>query len=232
MATHKDWLPGNHEALYNMALQTWSYLSIPENHIRMGFTVDSPGWTWLHTVFVPALNTEKKAFEEWINPDMRTPSVAAAFFEAEKMFIPIYRMLYTGFLKSSPLVTDDDLIAMGLPQRQRKHRRASIPRKSPGATTDTSHIRRVKVHFFSGDSAHRRGMPRGVRGAEMRWGVFDSLQDISFDRMDRFTSCICTPFVMDFSDEQRNKIFCFCIRWESTSGGKGPFGPMLNTIIP
>ncbi|MDR2121144.1 MAG: hypothetical protein LBP64_09790 [Tannerella sp.] len=232
MATHKDWIPKKHEALYNMALQTWSYLSIPENHIRMGFIADSPGWTWVTTVFVPALNTEKKAFEEWENPATRTTVITSKLAEAEKMFIPIYRMLYTGFLKSCPLVTDDDLIAMGLPQRQRKHKRASIPQKSPGAATDTSHIRRVKVHFYSADSAHKRGKPHGVRGAEMRWGIFDSAHGISFDRLDRASFGIRTPFVIDFLDEQRGKVFCFCIRWENTRGEKGPFGPMLSTIIP
>ncbi|MDR2622439.1 MAG: hypothetical protein LBC48_07665 [Dysgonamonadaceae bacterium] len=109
MSIH-DWLPKNHEALYNQSTQTMDYLTASANLTRMGFGADTPQGEWL-------VNTFDVAYTAWANPAERTTAKTAALTSAEEAFNPLYRQLYTGFLKVSPLVTDSDLVSMGLPLR-------------------------------------------------------------------------------------------------------------------
>jgi hypothetical protein len=231
--TSTDWMPRKHEALYDKAGQTWLYISSPLNRDRMGFIIGTPSGVWLDTVFMTAYNTLETAFTSWKNPAERTPAITARLLEAEETFIPIYRMLYTGFLKSSPLVTDDDLVSMGLPKRHSGGNKPSpIARKNPDADIDTSQIRRVGVHFFEMDGAIKVPRPEGTHGVEAWWAVFDTRQEVTLDQLIHSSFSTRSPLTLDFPDEQRGKAVYFALRWENTRGEKGPFGPILFAIIP
>jgi hypothetical protein len=41
-----------------------------------------------------------------------------------------------------------------------------------------------------------------------------------------------TPLTLEFADEDRGKVLYFALRWENTRGEKGPFGAIMNAIIP
>jgi hypothetical protein len=75
---------------------------------RMGLASDTPGGMWFDTNFVPRYHDFHIAFLEWLNPAERTQLKITVLDETETEFKPTYRQFYTGFLKSSPLVTDDD----------------------------------------------------------------------------------------------------------------------------
>jgi hypothetical protein len=45
MSTANDWLPHNHEALYDQAKQTWTYFTVGDNRYRMGF-YNTPPTKW------------------------------------------------------------------------------------------------------------------------------------------------------------------------------------------
>ncbi|MDR1371366.1 MAG: hypothetical protein LBJ72_14785 [Dysgonamonadaceae bacterium] len=41
-----------------------------------------------------------------------------------------------------------------------------------------------------------------------------------------------SPLILDFSEVDRGKTFWFSLRWENTTGKKGPWGEILNAIVP
>ena len=101
MTANKDWLPGNHEALYVKAKQAVAYLTEPMNRIRMGFDMNTPQGQWVETVFMPAYTTFTNAFEVWQNPATRTAVIAATLTAAQQAFTGLFRKFYTGFLFKS-----------------------------------------------------------------------------------------------------------------------------------
>ncbi|MDR1326304.1 MAG: hypothetical protein LBK00_09750 [Treponema sp.] len=40
------------------------------------------------------------------------------------------------------------------------------------------------------------------------------------------------PFTLKFDENQRGKQVYFCLRWESSTSLKGPFGEIYSAIIP
>ena len=89
MTANKDWLPGNHEALYVKAKQAVAYLTEPMNRIRMGFDMNTPQGQWVETVFMPAYTTFTNAFEVWQNPATRTAVRVAGFCHTSKALVNV-----------------------------------------------------------------------------------------------------------------------------------------------
>jgi hypothetical protein len=233
MAKRTDWLKQNHTALYNQGSETKNYLDDANNRTRMGFLSGSPQGIWLEEVFSRDYAAFAAAYLAWLEPEAeRTPAKALALRAAEKAFKKSYRKLYNGFLKENPLVTDGDLSGMALPVRpDGKRHPAPVPTTNPAAKADTSQRYRVTIDFYESDGTHRKAKPDGVHGAEIRWGVLDAdpvdaelLPNSSFDTH--------TPFVLEFQGHDRGKMLYYSLRWENTTGEKGPFGPILNTVIP
>ncbi|MDR0754310.1 MAG: hypothetical protein LBF04_02865, partial [Prevotellaceae bacterium] len=69
-------------------------------------------------------------------------------------------------------------------------------------------------------------------GAEIRWQVFDTQQEVHLDELINSSFDTNSPLTLEFNDRQRGKVLYFALRWENTRGEKGPFGPILNAIIP
>jgi hypothetical protein len=227
----KDWMPKSHEGRYNQTKQTITYLTLSSNLTRMGLT------GLQSNMLRPAFTTFGTAFEGWKNPAERTPVKTATLKTAEDAFIPLYRHLYNGLLKDNPLVTDADLIAMGLPERGDGERHpASVPATSPVGSVKTPEPGIVEIHFrdsaadSAADSASR-AIPAGVHGAEIRWAVLDTPP---VNRAQLFNSSFDTasPFRLSFEGEMRGRRLYFALRWENTRGEKGPWSEIQETFIP
>jgi hypothetical protein len=233
MSHTPDWLPQNHEALISQANQTYDYIKEDPQRSRMGFDPATPQGIWFNEVFIPSFAAFGNAISEWRDPATRTRAHTAAMMTARKKFVPLYRKLYTGWLKSNPLVTDEDLVYMGLPRRSSGSRKPSaLPLSWPVGFADTSTLRHITIAFGDSSAPHKKARPSGVHGAEIRWTVFDApqvarLEDLVYSSFDTHT-----PFRLDFKEEERGKVFCFTMRWENTRGGKGPFGPIQEVFIP
>jgi hypothetical protein len=173
MAATQDWLPQNHEALYNQGTQTTAYVGVEANQTRMGIVGAS--LTWLNGTYKPAWSAFGAAFEAWRDPATRTEILTAAMRDARKTFEAAYRQLYTGLLKGNPNVTDSDLVAMGLPERKSGGRApVPVPTTVPEVDgIDRNTPRRLVVKFHDTGS-DRRGKPAGVLGAVHKWAVLDA----------------------------------------------------------
>jgi hypothetical protein len=228
MRTSGDWLSRNHEKLYNQANSTVNYLTLDVLN-RIGITGAS--YNWYNTEFIPKHSIFNVSFEDWLNPAERTTAKMAALLSAEKVFKPSYRLLYNGYLKSNPLVTDEDLVSMGLPKRPSGVKTVPIPPNTLiEATTDTSKPGIVGIKFRDKDEKGN-AKPKHVRGAEIIHAVLDTpptdwsqLIHSSFDTR--------TPAQLVFSGEQRGKTVYFALRWENNVGEKGPWSEIYSAIIP
>jgi hypothetical protein len=143
----------------------------------------------------------------------------------------VYRQLYTGYLKGNPLVTDEDLVSMGLPKHSSGGKTPPPPPTSViEATADTSKIGIVGINFRD-KNEKGTAKPKGVHGAEIAWAILEvpptdwsNLVHSSFDTR--------TPAQLVFSGAERGKTLYFALRWENTKGDKGPWSEIYNAIIP
>jgi hypothetical protein len=228
MTTHIDWLPRNHTVLYNQANQTAKYLT-DEVLERIGFIGNI--LTWYNTDFIPKHNLFNSAFLAWNNPAERTPAKTATLISAENEFKPSYRELYNGYLKRNPLVTDTDLVEMGLPKRSSGGKTPPQPPSSlVEATVDTSIPATIVIHYRDKGSKSI-AKPKGMHGVEIIHAVLDS-PPTDWSQLTNSDFSTRTPVKLAFRGEQRGKILYFAIRWENNTGDKGPWNDIQDTIIP
>jgi hypothetical protein len=232
METRTDWLPQGHEALQSEATQTYEFLSIPANRERLGFSPLTPYGRWFDLEFTTRYQTFSDAVDDWKNLAERTKLKTDTMNTAEKAFIPYYRQLYPGMLKGNPMVTDTDLEAMGLPKHSGGGGSdAPVATEPPGIDVDTSIIGRLGIHFFKKGHKHKKGKPAGQHGAEIRWMISDTpparWNDLLHSDIDTHT-----PFTLEFENDQRGQTVYFALRWENTTGKKGPWSEIQRVIIP
>ena len=226
-----DWLPRNHETLYEKAGQTNSYLTVSTNRNRMGLASGTTQGIWYDNTYLPKYNNFKTTFTNWQNPATRTPIMTVQLEESEEVFIPLYRQLYMGFFRYSPFVTDDDLVSMGFPKRG-----TGGGGHHPVPDTYVETLVRllgpaaIEIDFWNAGSKSK-AKPRGVQGAEFKWSVgkapvtdWKQLQNSSFDTH--------SPIPFNFDSEQRGDVFSYAARWENTTGEKGPWSEIRSIIIP
>jgi hypothetical protein len=228
MGSSGDWLSHNHEGLFNQSNETVDYLT-PEVLNRIG--IMGTAYTWYDTDFLPKHRILNTAFLDWRNQADRSRAKTAALLTAEENFIPSYRKLYTGFLKNNPLVTDEDLVSMGLPKHPSGGKTPPTPPTEVlEATTDTSKPGVVGINFRS-KNEKGTAKPKNVRGAEIVHAVLDS-PPVDWSQLIHSDFDTRTPAQLVFSGNQRGKTVYFALRWENNVGQKGPWSDIYSAIIP
>jgi hypothetical protein len=227
----KDWLPSNHEALYDLATITVKYMLTSGNRDRMGLAITTPQGEWFDTEFAQKLTDFRTAFNDWKDPAERTQIKTEHLKNTEAILRVVYRKLYTGFLKESPLVTDEDLVAMGLPARTSGRVPAPVATTYPDYDIDSGTIRRLGIHFYDQGKKKTKAKPKGQHGAEIRWAILDAppteIEELVHSSFDTHT-----PLILEFNESQRGKNVYFCLRWENTRGEKGPWSEIISAIVP
>jgi hypothetical protein len=198
-----------------------AYLAVSANLARMGLTGMQ---TWITGTLQPAFVAFRTAFENWKNPSERTTVRTAVLRDTEAAFVPLYRHLYTGLLKNNPLVTDADLVTMGMPERSNAGRKASsVSKESPNAFVKTPNPGIVEIFFGT--------KPHGMRGAEICWALLDK-PPLNWTELIHSSFNTASPLRLSFDGNQRGRRLYFAIRWENTRGEKGPWSEIQDTVIP
>jgi hypothetical protein len=225
-----DWLPKNHEDLYDHLSQTWSYLAKHNNRSRMG--LDGKIGIWLDTEFEAARKAFVEAFEAWKDKSKRTPRITERLKKAETKLRPLYRTLYMGFLKESPFVTDEDLMVMNLPPRlEGNHPEATIILKSvPSVVIEQGSAGVLIIHFRDGEDRNR-AKPKGIHGVEVCWEILDNAPTGLY-QLTNTSSDTRTPLRLTFESHLRGKKIYCAFRWENTRGEKGPWSIIYSAYIP
>ncbi|MDR0385549.1 MAG: hypothetical protein LBH60_05690, partial [Prevotellaceae bacterium] len=130
----------------------------------------------------------------------------------------------------NPLVTDADLVEMGLPVHSGGRKMPTSPTAVVEAETDTSTPAAVIVNFRE-KGKKNIAKPKGIRGVEILSGVFDApVTDWAMLTASSF--CTRTPARLAFASGQRGRTLCFALRYENNIGDKGPLSDIYSVIIP
>jgi hypothetical protein len=106
----------------------------------------------------------------------------------------------------------------------------TAPDSYPEAEADTSIIRQVTIRFWD-SLTKKRGKPHGVHGAEIRWAILGHVP-LSVDELTNSDFDTASPFTLKFDESDRGKRLYFCLRWETGTNLKGPFGEIYSAVIP
>ncbi|MDR3133544.1 MAG: hypothetical protein LBU42_05915 [Prevotellaceae bacterium] len=230
--TAKDWLPQNHRALFEKAVLTHDYLVAPGIRADFGFGADTPLGRKFDATYLPAFEEYHSAALAYFDIVNRTPGITVRFTTAETEFKKIFRWLYSGFLRTNPLVSNDDLVKMGLPKRSSgKHTHAPVATEAPNCYMDTSVPGRVIFYFYGKDQAGKKAKPAGQHGVELGWEISD-VAPARWEDLRHSTFDTHAPLTLSFENDQRGKTLYFALRWENTRGEKGPWSTMASAIIP
>jgi hypothetical protein len=231
MRLHHDWLPGNHEEIYNKANQTVAYLT---GAVLTRIGIAGAVLIWYRRVFMIKYAAFRTAFENWLNPAERTPSKTTILQDAEREFVTVYGQFYNGYMRENLLVTNDDLQACGFPKR---HFGDGTPAGKPDTLiemeTETSKPAEVTIHYYDAENLSE-AKPEGVHGGEFVIVVRAAGEPAPKDWKELTTSVFSTrtPLTLTFTGEQRGMILYFASRWENTRGEKGPWNAIQWVIIP
>jgi hypothetical protein len=141
------------------------------------------------------------------------------------------RVYVQGYLVRNPAITDEDRVAMKIPVYKTIKSERPLPETVPELEIDTGTPRRHKVYYRDRGSK-RRGKPDGVAGIELRWAILDHYP-LSIEEMINSSFDTASPWLNDFNEADRGKKVYYCGRWEAPAeGGKGPFGEIVEAVVP
>jgi hypothetical protein len=107
------------------------------------------------------------------------------------------------------------------------------PTDKPDFTIEQLGGSRLVVHFHAHDEERERAnaKPFGVRGAEIIWAVLETPPTVYEDLVHSVFDTR-SPYTFQFNLNDAGKRFYCCLRWENTTGQKGPWSPIESAIIP
>jgi hypothetical protein len=223
MANNGDWLPPREQDLVDLC-QKW----------KRGLENQANGtaFDWKQAeiteslVAIDAFLTARTAYEETDS----TKNRVANKDEAKDAAKSAMRDFANTSIRYNKQMKDEDKLFYGIRLADRTSTPGTEPTTYPEAEPDTSVIRQVTIRFW--DSAtKKRGKPHGVHGAEIRW-VFLDHTPASVDELTNSDFDTTSPFTLKFDESQRGRRVYFCLRWETNSNLKGPFGEIYSVIIP
>jgi hypothetical protein len=133
-------------------------------------------------------------------------------------------------IRYNKLMKEEDKLYYGIHTPDPVPTPVTAPTTYPEAEADTSVIRQVTIRFWD-SLTKKRGKPHGVHGAEIRWAILDhapaSVKELVNSDFDT-----ASPFTLVFDETQRGQRLYFCLRWESTTNLKGPYGEIYSAVIP
>ena len=136
---------------------------------------------------------------------------------------------HTG-MRHNKMMRDEDRFFYGIHPADGSHTPDAEPASFPEAEGETSIPRQVTVHYWD-SLTKKRGKSHGIHGAEVRWAVLDH-PPASIDELIHSDFDTASPFTLKFDEASRGKRVYFCLRWESNTGLKGPWGEIYSAIIP
>ena len=217
-----DWLPHREQDLADLCHKWKTGLENPAN-------VSAFGWNQAEVSAVlgaiDAFLTARADYET----DNSTAKRIAKDEAKETAKAAMRDFAHTG-IRYNKQMRDEDRLFYGIRPADAVHTPDAAPASFPEAEGDTSTPRQVTIHFW--DSAtKKRGKPHHVHGAEIRWAVLDH-PPAHLDELAHSDFDTAAPFTLQFDEADRGKRIYFCLRWESATNLKGPFGEIGSAIIP
>ncbi|MDR0537776.1 MAG: hypothetical protein LBH04_07040 [Tannerellaceae bacterium] len=190
--------------------------------------VITPTGEWYDNEFLNSLTDFSNAVQAWKDPELRTQRAIAALADARGKFEPHYRQLYK-LIKASPLITKDDLSAMGLPWQDNIRTLKPITQKIAEIKVGHPSVGVVEIRF-RGENKAKWGKEDGVHGAEIAWAIL-SQAPTDWHELIHSSFDTASPYLLSFPGEDLGKTLYFAIRWENGRGDKGPWSAIQKVVI-
>ena len=136
---------------------------------------------------------------------------------------------HTG-VRHNKLMKDEDRLLYGIRPADGSHTPDTEPASFPEAEGETSIPRQVTIHYWD-SVTKKRGKGHGIHGAEVRWAALDRAP-AHIDELIHSDFDTASPVTLKFDEADRGKRVYFCLRWESNTNLKGPWGEIYSAIIP
>ncbi|MDR2480844.1 MAG: hypothetical protein LBD07_00935 [Spirochaetaceae bacterium] len=222
MANNSDWLPSREQDLVDLA-QKWAA------GLADSAKITAFGWKQAEAADalakVSAFLTARAAYE-----DVDSTANRMAKDETKDAAKSAMREFANSSIRYNKQMTDEDKLVYGIRPHDHTATPAGEPASFPEAEPDTSIIRQVTINFW--DSAtKKRGKPHGVHGAEIRWALLDHTPE-SVEKLTNSDFDTASPLTLKFDESQRGQRVYFCLRWETNTNLKGPFGEIYSAVIP
>jgi hypothetical protein len=162
------------------------------------------------------------AYTAWLNPKTRTELITAAKNRARAAYEKLLSQLID-MLRANPLVTADDLDAMDIAIPKRGGARNPDPTISPILKFLLNMRLRILIEFGT--------KPHGVHGVEFLIKVGGE-EPTNVEDFDYSTFDTHSPYMLEFLESQRHLVVYIKARYESTTGGKGPWSETYSVSIP
>jgi hypothetical protein len=207
-------------------LVTWS------NHFASN--VEQNAYTWeIPNDEVAALKQAAADFEtlhkQADSPDRTKTIVAAKNVARAALAGKIQGMV--DFRLKNPVITDPELVELGLHPRDKTPTRIPAPTTHPKGYLHALDVRRVLVDFQDQNSSESKAKPYGVNGAVIIYAVRDT-PPVNHADLTRSTLATRTPHTLEFAEEERGKTLYIALCWQNERGEKGPWGEIMSAIIP
>jgi hypothetical protein len=162
-------------------------------------------------------------------PTTRTKAAIQEKNEARKALESYLRQAIGEYLTRSHLVTDADRDNLGLPIHKTTHNPAPVATTYPWVQVVINLIRRLRFDF--GGSEGSRAKPAGQHGMELVGRIGGEkpagVHELTLSYFDTHS-----PLTIDFEEGDRGKTFWYAVRWENTTGQKGPWSEIMSVVIP
>jgi hypothetical protein len=228
-----------------MLIQMWAYLSTTEVLNRLGFTAVedhpsagerdavpinlSPIGKWLFNFYKPRHDVYIEAYTAWSNTAKRSAEHNLTLKNTEKDVKEAVRQLYI-YIKANPITTDEDKLEMGFPVHEDTvHTPSAVPDSWPVAEVLNPSV--GVLHFqFTDSKSHKRGKPKGVHGALIRWLVSETMP-AHWEELINKTFATSQPITLVFDVSMQGKTIYYSTCWENNAGKQGLFSPIAKAII-
>jgi len=159
----------------------------------------------------------------------RTKILVAEKNAAKKVLLKEIRSMVNFRLKN-PIITDAELIALGLNVSDKTKSPIPVPPKSPKFYISLLDSGMLSVGFQDQDSTSK-ARPYGINGAVISYAVLETAPTEQ-EQLIHSVLATKTPHTLVFTAEERGKTVYIAVRWQNIKGQTGPWSNIETAIVP
>jgi hypothetical protein len=193
----------------------------------------SPAWTHIPPdillILSAALSAWQTAFQKLSGPHTQVDIYAKN--TATKTALALLRPFINQYLRFPP-VTDEDRLAMGIPNKDTHPSPVNPPDPAPSFSIIQMGPGTLGIIYRDGEKGRKGSKPEGVVGARIYYRVSDTpltdQEQLSWSKW--ATKC---PHIIRFRESDRGKRVYFALKWEiRKENGESPWSEILSEIVP
>jgi hypothetical protein len=163
------------------------------------------------------------------NSPLRTSIAVSQKNQARQEILTLVRRMID-FRLRNPVITDDQLVAMGLNVKDKIRTPVPPPTGHPQVYISVVDARRIKI-FFRDQDSKKKAKPYGVTAAVLSYAVLNA-PPAKHEDLNRVVLVTRTPYILTFTEEERAKTVYVAMRWMNKKGQTGTWSEIVSAIIP